>query len=380
MLFMFYQVNAMLNTHSLFIWLHEIMDYMPWQHCYNEHTWPEERMAYHETHRNTIAGLDQLQNWLKNHYLVEATDEWKFICLHGSSLDMIPFPQSYEDQRPGNEGLFYQRSGFHPPIEPTLEAAPLIANTMIEALHHHDQRQSEGRDHQEYLQQQDNTSLPIVDFQSLARTDRKVITITDSPEGAAAAAKPLTTKKITFKEYQHLKALEEAHAATFLDEDEHGKMLDYEDFSSQDDPANIHISSWMPTPAPEEVPEPMPSSKPTTIPKINVSAPGHHLTAAANRAPGFSRDMALSSTLPMQVGMPQVGTSAMSPRKTPAHGTTAEEILLHGSTLSCTLQQEMSLLSSPPLLLTDNHLKMMESLCTLDASGLQFICELIEVV
>ena len=91
MLFVFYWMNAMLNPHSLFIQLHEIMDIMLWYY-YNEHTQPEERMAYLETHKNTIARLDQLQNWLKNHYLVEATDEWKFICLYSGFLDMIPFP------------------------------------------------------------------------------------------------------------------------------------------------------------------------------------------------------------------------------------------------------------------------------------------------
>ena len=29
MLFVLYQINAMLNPHSLFIWLHDIMDHMP---------------------------------------------------------------------------------------------------------------------------------------------------------------------------------------------------------------------------------------------------------------------------------------------------------------------------------------------------------------
>ena len=136
MLFMFYQINTMLNPHSLYIRLHDIIDHMSWQRYYKE---------------------------------VEATDEWKFICLHGSSLDQIPFPCLYEDQRPGNEGPFYQSNGVHPQVEPMLENAPHIANTMIEALHHHDRRQSEARDHQEYSQQQDNTSSPIVDFLSAAK-------------------------------------------------------------------------------------------------------------------------------------------------------------------------------------------------------------------
>ena len=101
----------------------------------------------------------------------------------------------------------------------------------------------------------------------------------------------------------------------------------------------------------------MASNKPSTITKISMSTHGHHLTAAANRAPGFGQDVALSSTLPMQVGMPQVGMPVTFPQKTPAHGTTAEEILLQRSTLPCLPQQEMSHLSPPPLL-TDNHLKM----------------------
>ena len=30
MLYVFYQINAMLNTYGLFIWLHKIMDNTPW--------------------------------------------------------------------------------------------------------------------------------------------------------------------------------------------------------------------------------------------------------------------------------------------------------------------------------------------------------------
>ena len=76
--FVFYRVNVMLNPHSLHIQLHEIMDFTLWQHYYKERTQPKECMAYLETHKNTIAGLDQLRNWLKNYYLVEAMEEWKF--------------------------------------------------------------------------------------------------------------------------------------------------------------------------------------------------------------------------------------------------------------------------------------------------------------
>ena len=204
------------------------------------------------------AGLDLLRNWLKNHYLVEATEEWKFMCCHGGSLNQIPFPHSYEDQRPGNKGPFYRSNGIHPQIEPTLANTPCITNTMLEALVCHDRRQSEARDCQEYSQQQNNSSSPIVDFPSPAQTNREDTIGSDDAEGATAAA-PVPKTKITVEEYQCHKALEEAHVATFLDEDEYGEMLDYEDFAPQDDPANIHISYQMPTPAPEEVPEPMAS-------------------------------------------------------------------------------------------------------------------------
>ena len=126
-------------------------------------------------------------------------------------------------------------------------------------------------------------------------------------------------------------------------------MLDYENFALQDNPANIHIGFQMPMPAPEEVPKPMASNESTT-PKITLNMPRHHLMAAANRAPGFGWGVALSSASPIQVGMP-----ATSPWKTLMHGTTTEEALFCGATLLCTLQQEMSLLSLPPLL-TDNHI------------------------
>ena len=69
----------------------------------------------------------------------------------------------------------------------------------------------------------------------------------------------------------------------------------------------------------------------------------------------------------------QIRTPVTSPQKTPLQSTTAEEVLLHGATLPCSLQQEAMLLN-PLLLLTDNHLKMMDALRCLDTTGLQFIC------
>ena len=187
-----------------------------------------------------------------------------------------------------------------PQVEPMPDSAPLITNGMIEALCHHDQRQAKARESQDYTQQQDNTSLPVTDFSSPVRTDKEVITIPDSPKGTAATAAAPLPKKITLQEYQDCKAQEEALAATFLDRDEHFKMLDYEDFSSQDDPVNIHIGFWTPTPAPE-APKPMASSRPTIVPEITVNPPSHHPTVAANRAPGYDQGMALSNALPMHI-------------------------------------------------------------------------------
>ena len=58
--------------------------------------------------------------------------------MHGGSLDRLPFLRSYEDQRPGKEGLFYRNRGIHPDeVEPIPENAPRVANVMLEALAHH---------------------------------------------------------------------------------------------------------------------------------------------------------------------------------------------------------------------------------------------------
>ena len=92
MLFVLYYVNAILNLHHLYICLHKIMDHMLWLHYYSECTKPEDRMAYHKNHKYTIAIFHQLQTWLRNCYLVEVTEEYKFVCLHGGSLDNILYP------------------------------------------------------------------------------------------------------------------------------------------------------------------------------------------------------------------------------------------------------------------------------------------------
>ena len=89
---------------------------------------------------------------------------------------------------------------------------------------------------------------------------------------------------------------------------------------------------------------------------------------------------------PMQVGTPaasaspmQVGTPVASPHRTPGHGFAAEEALLQGATLPCSTRQEAHLLN-PPLMLMDNHIKMMDALRHLDTCGLQFICESVEAL
>ena len=79
MLFAFYQINAMLNPHGLFIRMHEVLDNTPWHHYYQARTQPEQHIADYESHLYVIKGLELLRNWLKNHYLVEAMAEWKHL-------------------------------------------------------------------------------------------------------------------------------------------------------------------------------------------------------------------------------------------------------------------------------------------------------------
>ena len=373
MLFVYYQVNAMLNSNSIFIQLHEVMNFTLWGRYYKDSFRPAEWMEYLESHRHIIARLELLQNWLKNRYLVEATEEWKFITIHSGSLDRIPFPCSYKDQRPGNEGPFYHSKGVRLQIEPTPEDTPCIANSMLESLAHHDWQQSEARDCQEYQWQQDNTSSPMADFPSPTSVGREATSAPDCLEGTTVAAVPVK-KKIKVQEYHPLQAEKEQHVATYIDEDENGEELDYYDFEPQDDLDSIQIGYRTPTPTPKGTSEPMATPESMT-PKTVSGMPMHHATAAANRAPGFGRGVPLTHALPMQIGTP-----VTSLQRTPLHSTTAEEALLRGATLLCSLWQEAMLLGPPPPLLTDNHLKMMDALCHLDTVGLQFICESVEAL
>ena len=111
MLFVFYHVNEMLNPENLYIWLHEIMDGTPWHSYYLEHHSKEDHEAYFRDHINIIQGLEHLRDWLKNQYLAKARETWHHLKIHSRDIDCLPYPRSYEDQHPGNEGLFYGNQG-----------------------------------------------------------------------------------------------------------------------------------------------------------------------------------------------------------------------------------------------------------------------------
>ena len=199
---------------------------------------------------------------------MEATVEWRRLKLYGGSLDRLPFPHSYEDQWPSNEGPFYHSRGIHPSeVKPTPENAPQVANAMLEALACHNRWQSEARDRQEYQRQQDNTKSPMADFPSPKPVDRDEPTGLEGLEGTTAAPLPSTStatvpppsssammapakKKISIQEYNCRKAVEWHLVSTYLDRDKNGEDLDYEDFEPQDNPANIQIGYQTPTPTP----------------------------------------------------------------------------------------------------------------------------------
>ena len=77
-------------------------------------------------------------------------------------------------------------------------------------------------------------------------------TAAPSPSSPTTMAPPLssstmsapTKKKISIQEYNSRKAAEQQQASTYLDRDENGEDLDYEDFEPQDDPANFQIGYW----------------------------------------------------------------------------------------------------------------------------------------
>ena len=184
MLYIFYRINAMLNPYSIYIWLHEVMDNTPWLHYYQDCTWSVDHIVDYESHLHVIKGLEILQNWLRNQYLVEAMAEWRHLTLHDGSLEKMPYLHSYKDQWPSNEGPFYCNRGICPEIEPTPEDAPHVANTMLEALACHNCWQTEARDHQEYQWWQDNTESPITNFPSPTLVDQEEPTDLGGLEGA----------------------------------------------------------------------------------------------------------------------------------------------------------------------------------------------------
>ena len=427
MLFIFYRINAMLNPHSLFICLHEVMDNTLWHSYYQACTRLQERIADYESHLHIIKRLELLRNWLKNCYLVEATAEWRHLQLYRGSLDPLPFPRSYEEERPGNKGPFYYSRGIHPcEIEPTLENAPQVANAMLEALAWHNCQQSEARDHQEYQWQQDNTESPMANFPSPTPIDRDEhmdleglegttaapqlasLTTTAPPLSSSATSVPAKKKVISIEEYNCCKATVWELASMYLNKDENGEDLDYDNFNPQEDPDNILIGYQTPTPLPQIADLPplqdtTSSATPptTTLVALNVTIPmpqdstgpgtvlgttAHHVATAANWAPGFGRGLPVARALLMQVGTPpisaalmQVTTPAASLYGTPSHALTAEEELLQGTTLPCSPRQEANLLN-PLVVLTDNHIRMMDALCHLDSYSLQFICESAEAL
>ena len=327
MLYVFYWINAMLNLYSIFIWLHEVMDNTLWLSFYQACTQPEQHIADYESHLHVIRGMEVLWNWLRNCYLVEAMVEWRHLQLHGGSLDRLPFLCSYEDQWPSNEGPFYYSRDICPnEVEPTPENAPHVANAMLEVLAHHNRRQSKARDWQEYQQHQDNTESPMADFPSPTPVDQDEPMNLEGLEGATIAPPPSSStttapspsssamsvpakKKISIQEYNCHKAAEQQQASTYLNRDENGEDLGYEDFELQDDPANIQISYRTPTPI-LQIPDLPPlqdasrlASKSATTPVApNVTIPMlqgntgpgtvlgttvHNVTTAANQAPGF---------------------------------------------------------------------------------------------
>ena len=138
---------------------------------------------------------------------------------------------------------------------------------MLEALACHNCRQSEARDHQEYQRQQDNTESLMADFPSPMPIDRdepmdleglEGATVapqssnpTASPPSSSATSAPAKKKVISIEEYNRRKAAEQQLASAYLNKDENGEDLDYDNFDPHDDPANIQISYQRPTPLPQ---------------------------------------------------------------------------------------------------------------------------------
>ena len=106
----------------------------------------------------------------------------------------------------------------------------------------------------------------------------------------------------------------------------------------------------------------------------------HNVATTANQGLPVARALPMQvGTLPALASPMQVTTLAASPHRTPGHAFATEEALLQEATLPCSPRQEAHLLN-PPVILMDNHIKMMDALCHLDSYGLQFICESAEAL
>ena len=129
------------------------------------------------------------------------------------------------------------------------------------------------------------------------------------PPSSSATLVPAKKKVISIEEYNCHRAAEWQLASAYLDRDENGEDLDYEDFKPQDDPANIQIGYWTPTLVPqiadlpllqdatssasqsadttvapnETIPMPQGNTSPGTVPGTTA----HHVTTAAYPVPGF---------------------------------------------------------------------------------------------
>ena len=124
------------------------------------------------------------------------------------------------------------------------------------------------------------------------------------PPSSSTASAPAKKKVISIEEYNCHRAAEQQLASAYLNRDENGEDLDYEDFEPQDDPANIQISYQMQTPVPQiadlsplqditslasqlattmvapdvTIPMPQGNTSPSTVPGTTA----HHVATAAN--------------------------------------------------------------------------------------------------
>ena len=104
-------------------------------------------------------------------------------------------------------------------------------------------------------------------------------TTAPSPSSSATTAPPPsssttlvpTKKKISIQEYNCCKVAEQQLASTYLNRDENGEDLDYEDF---DDPANFQIGYLTLTPILQDASTPVPQSAATpAAPDMTIPMP-----------------------------------------------------------------------------------------------------------